>query len=202
MVWHKGQPRTTEEKAKIGAALRALYASGRRQPKGNPKPPSTKPCAHCLGVMVGRPQRIAIKKYCSPLCRALGRRVCYYCPVCNRRRNSQQGSGACRPCWKKTWRGEKTPNWKGGITPINKQARRTPEYIAWRKTVFERDNYTCVECGARGVELHADHIKSFAFYPKLRHEVSNGRTLCVPCHKKTPNYLMGAVRMCNAGAAH
>ena len=26
-------------------------------------------------------------------------------------------------------------------------------------------------------------IKRFSDYPDLRHEVSNGRTLCVPCHK-------------------
>lgn len=34
----------------------------------------------------------------------------------------------------------------------------------------------------------ADHIKSYALYPKLHLELNNGRTLCIPCHRKTPNY--------------
>lgn len=85
---------------------------------------------------------------------------------------------------------EKNVNWKGGITPLNTAFRMTWEYKQWRKAVFERDNYTCQECGARGVEIHADHIKEFAYYPELRLDINNGRTLCVPCHKKTPSYLV------------
>ena len=85
-------------------------------------------------------------------------------------------------------RGKNNPNWKGGITPINKALRHTLEYKLWRKAVFERDNYTCQDCGAYGEELQADHIKQFAYFPKLRFELSNGRTLCKPCHEKTPTY--------------
>lgn len=66
--------------------------------------------------------------------------------------------------------------------------RRSPEYKAWRLAVFERDNYTCQFCGARGVALNADHIKSFAYFPELRLDLGNGRTLCVPCHKTTPTF--------------
>lgn len=62
------------------------------------------------------------------------------------------------------------------------------EYRDWRKTVFARDDYTCLWCGKRGVELNADHIKPFALYPELRLEISNGRTLCVPCHETTDTY--------------
>lgn len=78
---------------------------------------------------------------------------------------------------------EKHPFWKGGITPINQVERHSGEYIEWRKKVFERDNYTCQICGNRGNKIHADHIKPFALYPELRTELSNGRTLCVSCHK-------------------
>ena len=85
-------------------------------------------------------------------------------------------------------KGEKSPHWKGGITSINHKIRTSPEYADWRLKVFERDNYTCVECGSRGVTLHADHIKPFAYYPELRLVIENGRTLCVPCHKKTDTY--------------
>ena len=80
--------------------------------------------------------------------------------------------------------GEKNGFWKGGITPISVAIRTSFEYEEWRKKVFERDLYTCQECGEIGGYLHADHIKSFSEYSELRFEVSNGRTVCVPCHYK------------------
>ena len=81
-------------------------------------------------------------------------------------------------------------NWKGGITPEMERLRKSQKYKLWRKIVFERDNYTCVECGISGSEtpLNADHIKPFAHYPELRFELSNGRTLCISCHEKTESY--------------
>src|SRR3990167_3780836 len=45
--------------------------------------------------------------------------------------------------------GEKHSNWQGGITPINQAIRNSFEYKLWRTAVFERDNYTCIWCGAR-----------------------------------------------------
>lgn len=84
--------------------------------------------------------------------------------------------------------GEKNPNWKGGVHTANNALRRTQRYKHWRTAVFERDNYTCQFCNANGVYLEADHIKPFAFFPDLRFELSNGRTLCKDCHMKTPTY--------------
>ncbi len=84
--------------------------------------------------------------------------------------------------------GEKNPNWKGGITPERLRIWRSEAYKLWRKTVFERDNYTCIFCNQKGGKLNADHIKPFSLYPLLRFSVQNGRTLCVPCHQKTPTY--------------
>lgn len=66
--------------------------------------------------------------------------------------------------------------------------RNTATYRAWRAAVLKRDNYTCVLCGATGVPLQADHIIAFSVRPELRFVLGNGRALCVPCHKKTPNY--------------
>jgi len=80
--------------------------------------------------------------------------------------------------------GSKNPNWRGGITDSNKRIRESKEYKKWRKKVFERDNYTCVNCGQVGGKLNADHIKPFSRFPKLRFEVDNGRTLCERCHRK------------------
>lgn len=88
-----------------------------------------------------------------------------------------------------TWEsGKRHPFWKDGITPINIKVRTSLEYKLWRKAIFERDNWTCIWCGKRGVELHVDHIKSFALYPELRFAIDNGRTLCKRCHKKTKTY--------------
>lgn len=75
-------------------------------------------------------------------------------------------------------------NWKGGITPINRALRDSIEYEAWRTKVFERDLYTCQNCGEVGGRLEADHIKPWSLFPELRFVLSNGRTLCKPCHKK------------------
>jgi len=85
-------------------------------------------------------------------------------------------------------RGENHPNWKGGVTDANMKARHSLEYKEWRKAVYQRDDYTCVECKERGVKLNADHIKQFAFYPELRFDIGNGRTLCVPCHRNTDTF--------------
>lgn len=94
-------------------------------------------------------------------------------------------------------RGEKNYRWKGGITPENVKVRTSTEYVSWRKSVYRRDGYACVLCNAKGgwckkqkrnIVLNADHIKSFAKYPELRFELSNGRTLCFDCHKETDTF--------------
>lgn len=87
----------------------------------------------------------------------------------------------------KKQRGENHYNWQGGKTPMHETIRRSLEMRIWKKSVFERDNYTCRWCKIRSgngkaVVLHADHIKPFAFYPELRFELSNGQTLCTGCH--------------------
>lgn len=64
------------------------------------------------------------------------------------------------------------------------EGRRCAEYKVWRTAVFERDAYTCRECGAHGVRLNAHHILQYAYFPDLRFSVDNGETLCVACHKK------------------
>lgn len=82
--------------------------------------------------------------------------------------------------------GEKNSNWKGGISKINrserKNAMQTIEYKLWRKSVFERDHYTCIKCLSKG-KIQADHIKPWAIYPELRYAIDNGQTLCENCHK-------------------
>ena len=97
------------------------------------------------------------------------------------------------------WKGKKRPDmywfskenhhlWKGGVTPINNIIRKSVKFKEWREAVFKRDDYTCQECLIRGGKLHPDHIKPFGLFPELRFELSNGRTLCADCHRKTPTW--------------
>ena len=58
------------------------------------------------------------------------------------------------------------------------------KYYYWRKSVFERDKYTCRLCGTVGAFLNAHHIKPWVSFPELRYELFNGMTLCAyPCHR-------------------
>lgn len=88
---------------------------------------------------------------------------------------------------------ENHPNWKGGVSSIFSAIRNSFEYKEWRKEIFRRDKWTCVFCGYRSKgkikgtkfsDIEADHIESFSKYPNLRFNITNGRTLCVSCHKK------------------
>ena len=86
-------------------------------------------------------------------------------------------------------RGEKAYHWKGG-KHRSERARdmARQEYKQWRSNVFQRDCWTCQTCQAKGVYLEAHHIKAWAKYPDLRYALSNGVTLCLPCHKLAFDY--------------
>ena len=98
--------------------------------------------------------------------------------------------------------GEKSSGWKGGITKIAQGIRGMSQYTEWRMSVFERDRFTCCFCNKSGGYLNADHIKPLYQIMKENNikttkqavgckelwNTDNGRTLCVPCHKKTETY--------------
>lgn len=90
----------------------------------------------------------------------------------------------CKPCSLRYRSGKNHYHWKGGITKAERILRNRIEYKDWRKSVFERDSYTCQNCSQVGGELNADHIKPFAYFKELRLSIENGRTLCKPCHLK------------------
>lgn len=80
--------------------------------------------------------------------------------------------------------GESHPLWKGDeAKKPNRRLRSHRTTVEWSLAVRERDGHKCVECGATG-KLHAHHIKPWKTHPELRHDVSNGETLCPPCHQK------------------
>lgn len=91
-------------------------------------------------------------------------------------------------------RGSLASNWQGGKTQSRQLEMSRDIYIQFRKSIFVRDNYTCQVCAKHGGNLEMDHIKEWCSYPELRYEMSNCRTLCKDCHKKTDNYSSKAIR--------
>lgn len=104
------------------------------------------------------------------------------CIDCGKRLNWYSSAKRCKPCHNLFYKGKNHYNWRGGVTSLRTKIWRGKIYQEWRNSVFERDDYTCQNCGKRGGRLNADHLKPFALYPKLRFKVSNGRTLCMECH--------------------
>lgn len=86
--------------------------------------------------------------------------------------------------WKR-FRGETNPKYNHGLTPEQRHIqRKNPEYYAWRKAVYERDNFICQVCGQRGGHLNAHHVFNFRDYPDLQLVVENGICLCKSCHNE------------------
>jgi 5-methylcytosine-specific restriction endonuclease McrA len=84
----------------------------------------------------------------------------------------------------RTARGEAHYAYRNGAFQRNLSLRRQPEYLVWRKAVFERDRYRCLDCGDdRGGNLRAHHEKPMGEFPELAYDVDNGTTLCHTCHE-------------------
>lgn len=72
------------------------------------------------------------------------------------------------------------PYWKEYYA-AQRIGRKRKKYWVWRKKVFARDKYKCVEC--KGTDnLQAHHIHPWNAYLYLRFRVDNGITLCRDCH--------------------
>ena len=99
--------------------------------------------------------------------------------------------------------GARNPAWKGGLKPLILIVRHCVNYVNWRTSCLERDNYTCQICSKRGGYLEVDHYpKSFISIFRVNRissieealsciefwDISNGRTLCRSCHNKTKNH--------------
>jgi hypothetical protein len=77
--------------------------------------------------------------------------------------------------------GEKSNNWKGGITPKINQRCNSNWWIELRRSVYKRDNYACQMCGKTYCRLECHHILPERL--KGKHEESNLISLCQSCHK-------------------
>lgn len=57
--------------------------------------------------------------------------------------------------------GEKHPNWKGGVTELNKLLREF-FHTNLAPKIAERDGYKCQLCGKEHIPLHVHHIREFS----------------------------------------
>lgn len=90
--------------------------------------------------------------------------------------------------------GEKNPNWKGGLTEVNRRARTGWQAREWREKALERAGYKCQQCGVEHgriceccgvvVRLHVHHVQSFSKFPEMRYDPENSEVLCPKCHHK------------------
>ena len=88
-----------------------------------------------------------------------------------------------------TLQGVSLDDWEGFVSDERKKFMSSTEYTQWRTSVFERDNYTCQECGRRGggIYLNCHHILPYRDHPEPEYSlnIDNGITLCEKCHRET-----------------
>jgi 5-methylcytosine-specific restriction endonuclease McrA len=170
----------------------ACYAESLRKPVEHV-------CENCGAAFVRTPSEDA--RYCSRACMIEHCRganhptyigpVALTCKHCGksftvpRTRRYKNHPYCSDPCAKAYWRThpEESPRWAGGRTIAQYHERKQWQYRDWRKAVFERDDFTCRQCGARGGRIQAHHLYPYSAHPHLRLDVGNGLTLCKECHK-------------------
>jgi len=91
-----------------------------------------------------------------------------------------------------TLQGITIDEWEGYSSNERQKEWNSKEWQELRKKIFERDNYTCQECGdhnykgrGKSVRLEVHHIKEWCNYPELRLDENNLILLCAECHNKT-----------------
>ncbi|MCK9626555.1 MAG: HNH endonuclease [Bacteroidales bacterium] len=134
---------------------------------------------------------------------------------CNRKCYSlwlkENMKGSKNPMYGVRLRGKKSGGYSNGSSTLKGLIRELIEAKQFKKEVFERDNYTCQDCGKRGGYLEIHHIKEFnnilkeflAYYSQFSPiedketlvrlaitwkdfwDVNNGIVLCRNCHEKT-----------------
>lgn len=136
-------------------------------------------CGNCTKLFRIPPSDVGKRRYCSYECRSNSSDYKKQCSISGVRRSQ-----------KHDYSGDSNPNWRGGTCNERHLAMSRKDYKDWRRSVYDRDGYKCLECGidGDGKNLQADHIKPYSTHPELRLSVENGRTLCVDCHKKTDTY--------------
>lgn len=171
--WNVGIPRTPEERKKMSESRKGIPAWNKGIPARDPE----------------RLRKLRIGK--KPWSKGLKMSSIF----CKKNSEAQLKS-------KNLPRGERHWKWKGGTTKFRHHVMELSSYKKWREEIFERDNFTCTNCGKRGSDLQADHIISFkevaikfslktvsdAIACEFLWDIKNGRTLCKPCHRLTETF--------------
>lgn len=154
---------------------------GRRKRVG----PVSRECIVCGQTFIAIRYRLACPDCAYPI------RQCATCGTAFKAHRSQRRLTCSLECAARhssvRQRGAKSHRWQGGKTAAVTLIRTSSAYAEWRTGVFTRDDYRCQLCGTRGGKLAAHHIKPFSTHPDLGLEVSNGLTLCWPCHCSIKN---------------
>lgn len=79
-------------------------------------------------------------------------------------------------------RGDQHPRWNPTLTAWDRRHKRDPEAQIWKRDVIKRDGARCIACGATGA-VAAHHLRSYTLHPDIRHDLENGVTVCVHCHR-------------------
>lgn len=166
--------------------------------------PTQKPrrfCSHC-GDYIDKKSRISWKQYeamkfCSYKCGNEVKSIRY-----TGRKALEETKEKQRKALFGKYAGERSWKWRGGVTTLYRQIRTSSLMRRWREHILKRDNRTCQGCGTTDGAMQVDHIDSFAgilYNSNIKSyreviecekmwDTSNGRVLCVNCHRKTPNY--------------
>ena len=133
-------------------------------------------CKHCnIKLILNNSRDIERKNFCSHSCRA----KFYVTPELTKLAQSMANTPESNA--KKGHGGKNHPLWKKDRSQV-KKPRNQVEFTWWRKAIFKRDNYTCIECNERGGNLTAHHKAPVSRFPNYKFELWNGITLCQPCH--------------------
>lgn len=95
----------------------------------------------------------------------------------------------CPTCAQKLFRsGKNSCSWKADKTDEEREkGRATSENSQFVKTVYNRDNYTCICCGDKNSTLNAHHLDGWDWCVEKRYDPKNGVTLCKKCHNNFHN---------------
>lgn len=166
----------------------------------------TKQCDVCGEEITRKPSEFGENVYCGRSCYHKSRRssytgktskvnyTCTYCGGVFKQYKSQMKGKKYTYCGIECkdkhngdlFRGENHHRWNPELTEEQRiQRRKNQDYIQWRESVYERDDYTCQCCeDNKGGNLVAHHILNFSEHEDLMYEITNGITLCDVCHKE------------------
>ena len=173
-------------------------------------------CPVCKSVFFKRVYKKAQAVYCSQDCAYKGRtmgftkrviktpynckrkqpRICLVCQ-CEYEYHKSTQKYCSRACFevahKHNMSGEKNPAYKNGESR-EKRSWRGSDWETIRVEVYERDNYTCQDCGKKCVAknnstkdntdkiIQCHHIENYKI--KQNNNKTNLITLCLSCHSK------------------